>query len=182
MASLKSELASVEGLKDLEEVEVAENSEQPPAPESVASPYELPDVEFSVCEPGVLVEYFRGHVAAALAGDAAGRGNPRNITIRFTCPPHAAPTLALEELAGLMTRAGDTLRVELAAAAAAEEGGRKRRQADSVQPLAYRNRRPTPSAAAPKSTAEAACTQSHTMELSEAFAKLRHGPQKRSDP
>lgn len=139
----------------------------------------------------MLEDYLRGLVAAALADDTPGQRAFHNMTIRFTCPARATATLALEELAGLMTRAGDTLRGELAAAAASrrarEDEDQKHRQTGSVQPLAYRNRRPTPSAPQPTSTA-AARTPSHTMELSDAFAKARQpggqhfGPREGSGP
>lgn len=121
----------------------------------------------------MLEAYLRELVAAAVADDS--NGTLCNMTIRFTSPPSATATLALEELAGVMARAGDTLKAALAAAAsdrAREDKGQKHRQSGSLQPLAYRNRRPTPSAA-PPTTTNATRAPSHTMELSDAFARVR---------
>lgn len=154
----------------------------------IAARQTRPDLEFSVRQPEVLEAYLRDLVAAAAADDS--KGAFCNMTVRFTSPPNATATLALEELAGVMARAADALRGALAAAASdrARGGkGQKHRQAGSLQPLAYRNRRPTPSAA-PSTTTDAARVPSHTMDLSDAFAKVRQpssllcGPYEDSGP
>lgn len=89
------------------------------------------DVEFNIYDQDSLQGYLSGLVDE-LINETSSQLDIHNLTLRFSSPGTAAPAQVLEQLAGFMKLAGETLEAELAAVRTAGPSvGYPRRPRDS---------------------------------------------------